>query len=60
VMGVRMLGIYGLPVGLLIAGALVGRIGFATTATLFAATGLVLTMLIAVRWRGEIWVTADP
>jgi predicted MFS family arabinose efflux permease len=55
VMGVRMLGIYGLPVGLLIAGALVGRIGFGTTATLYAGVGLVLTILIAVRWRGDIW-----
>jgi len=50
-----MLGIYGLPVGLLIAGALVGRIGFGTTATLYASVGLVLTILIAVRWRGDIW-----
>lgn len=55
VMGVRMLGIYGLPLGLLAAGGLVGRVGFATTATLYAAVGLVLTILIAVRWRGDIW-----
>jgi MFS family permease len=55
VMGVRMLGIYGLPLGLLAAGALVGRIGFAPTATLYAAVGLVLTILIAVRWRGDVW-----
>ena len=54
VMGVRMLGIYGLPLGLLAAGALVGRIGFAATATLYAATGLVLTIVIALRWRGDI------
>jgi len=54
VMGVRMLGIYGLPLGLLAAGALVPRIGFAATATLYAASGLVLTILIAVRWRGDI------
>jgi len=55
VMGVRMLGIYGLPLGLLCAGVLVGRIGFAATATFYAITGLVLTLLIALRWRGEIW-----
>ncbi|MBV8751658.1 MAG: MFS transporter [Hyphomicrobiales bacterium] len=59
VMGVRMLGIYGLPLGLLCAGALVGRIGFATTATLYAVTGLVLTILIAIRWRGQIWATRN-
>jgi predicted MFS family arabinose efflux permease len=55
VMGVRMLGIYGLPLGLLAAGTLIGRIGFAATATLYAATGLVLTILIAVRWRDDVW-----
>jgi len=55
VMGVRMLGIYGLPLGLLAAGALVGRIGFAATATVYAATGLVLTILIAIRWRSDVW-----
>jgi len=57
VMGVRMLGIYGLPVGLLCAGALVGRIGFGATATLYAIAGLVLTLLIALRWRRDVW---DP
>jgi hypothetical protein len=59
VMGVRMLGIYGLPLGLLCAGALVGRIGFAPTATLFAVTGFVLTLLIALRWRGDVWHTPE-
>src|ERR1043166_790126 len=55
VMGVRMLGIYGLPLGLLCAGILVGRIGFAATATIFAVTGFVLTLLIALRWRHDVW-----
>jgi MFS family permease len=55
VMGVRMLAIYGMPFGLLGAGALVGRIGFSATATLYAAVGLTLTLVIAVRWRAEIW-----
>jgi predicted MFS family arabinose efflux permease len=60
VMGVRMLGIYGLPFGLLGAGALIGRIGFAATATLYAAVGLVLTLMIALRWRTEVWRPAEP
>jgi len=55
VMGVRMLGIYGLPFGLLAAGALIGRIGFAPTATLYASAGLALTLAIAVRWRSDVW-----
>ncbi len=51
VMGVRMLAIYSLPLGLLIAGALIERIGFRLTATLFAGTGLLFTILIAMKWR---------
>ena len=35
VMGMRMLAIYGLPIGLLGAGALIDRIGFTPTATLY-------------------------
>jgi predicted MFS family arabinose efflux permease len=60
VMGVRMLGIYGLPFGLVGAGALIGRIGFGATATLYAAVGLVLTLLIALRWRTDVWRPAGP
>lgn len=55
IMGVRMLAIYSLPLGLLIAGPLIGRIGFHTTATLYAAVGLVFTLVIAVRWRAHLW-----
>ncbi len=55
VMGVRMLAIYGLPVGLISAGALVGRIGFPATAMLYAAVGLAVLLAIAVRWRRELW-----
>ena len=54
VMGVRMLAIYTLPLGLLLAGALIERIGFAATATLYAAVGLVLAVTIALRWRGTV------
>src|SRR5882757_4017718 len=42
VMGVRMLAIYSLPIGLLAAGNLIGEIGFVATASLYAATGLLL------------------
>jgi len=54
VMGVRMLAIYGHPMGLLIAGALIERIGFMPSATLYAASGLVLILLIALRWRSDV------
>jgi MFS family permease len=60
VMGMRMLAIYGLPIGLLGAGALIDRIGFAPTATLYCAFGIALTLLIAVRWRAALWPLHAP
>jgi Na+/melibiose symporter-like transporter len=55
IMGVRMLAIYSLPVGLLIAGVLIDAIGFRATATLYAVAGLALTVLIAAKWRVSLW-----
>jgi hypothetical protein len=57
VMGVRMLAVYGLPIGLTLAGALVERWGFPATATLYCIVGLVFTAVIAARWRAELWRT---
>ena len=55
VTGVRMLAIYTLPIGLLSAGALVEVIGFRATVSLYSITGLIFTVLIAVRWRASLW-----
>jgi MFS family permease len=55
IMGVRMLAIYSLPVGLLIAGVLIGWIGYRATTSLYAIVGLVFTILIAVKWRESLW-----
>jgi hypothetical protein len=55
VMGVRMLAIYGLPVGLLAAGVLIPSIGFRATASMYCSLGLVMMALIGVRWRQVIW-----
>jgi MFS family permease len=60
VMGVRMLVIYSLPLGLLAAGALIGRVGFGATATLYAVMGLLFTVVIAVRWRAKLWHADTP
>jgi len=57
VMGARMLAIYSLPLGLIVAGFLVERIGFHSTATAYAVAGLLLTFAIALRWRSDIWQT---
>ena len=55
VMGVRTLAIYGLPVGLLLAGLLIDRLGFALTNTLFALVGLLVTAWIGLQWRDTLW-----
>jgi predicted MFS family arabinose efflux permease len=55
VMGMRMLAIYGLPLGLMAAGTLIERIGFVSTATGYCVAGMVLTLLIALRWRNVLW-----
>jgi predicted MFS family arabinose efflux permease len=60
VMGVRMFAIYGLPLGLLPAGALIDRIAFAPTMTLYCCIGLAATLGIALRWRADLWPVLAP
>jgi hypothetical protein len=60
VMGVRTLAIYGVPPGLLIAGALIDWVGFAATVSLYCLVGGVLTAAIAVRWRDALWPLNAP
>ncbi len=55
VMGVRMLAVYGLPLGMLLSGPLIERIGFAWTGTLYSLLGLVLAGLVTYRWREQLW-----
>ena len=59
VMGVRMLAVYGLPIGLMASGALVDRIGFAGTVTLYSVIGLGFTIAIGARWRASVWHAHD-
>ena len=55
VMGVRMLAVYGLPLGLLLAGPLVEHLGFAVTGSLYSVLGIAFTLLIVARWRSHLW-----
>ncbi len=55
VMGVRMLAVYGLPLGLLLAGALIDRMGFRATEALYCAIGIGFTVVIGVWWRADLW-----
>ncbi len=54
IMGVRMLAIYPLPLGLLIAGALIPELGYHVTATLMLLSGLAMTAAVALGWRREL------
>jgi MFS family permease len=60
VMGVRMFAIYGLPLGLLPAGALIDRIALIPTVTLYCCIGLAATLAIGLRWRADLWPLRAP
>jgi predicted MFS family arabinose efflux permease len=60
VMGVRMMVIYSLPLGLLAAGSLIERIGYAAMGTLYAIGGMALMMTIILHWRADLWPAHAP
>jgi Na+/melibiose symporter-like transporter len=60
VMGMRMLGIWGLPVGLLAAGPTVEHFGFPAATLLYATLGLAATFAIGYRWQGALWQRSAP
>jgi hypothetical protein len=47
--------VYGLPLGLMAAGALIDLIGYTPTIAALTVTGLVFTALIGLRWRAALW-----
>ena len=55
VMGARTLAVYGLPIGLMVSGVLVERLGYTLTVSAATAVGLACTLLIGLRWRASIW-----
>ena len=55
VMGLRMLAVYGLPVGLLSSSAWIGWFGYPATVSLYVVAGMVFTVLIGYRWRRLLW-----
>ncbi|MBM3531418.1 MAG: MFS transporter [Alphaproteobacteria bacterium] len=60
VMGVRMLAVYGLPVGLMLTGPLIERFGFTATGLLYSTFGVVATFAIGLIWRRAVWPADAP
>jgi len=55
ILGVRMLAVYGLPVGLLIAGAVMETIGYASLITMFCIIGILGVGYIGFNYRKLLW-----
>jgi len=55
VMGIRMLAIWGLPLGLVASGPIIAGLGFAATTLSYGGLGLAATILIGYRWQQALW-----
>jgi predicted MFS family arabinose efflux permease len=60
VMGIRMLAIWGLPLGLVAAGPIIARFGYTAATVLYAGAGLAATIAIGYRWRAALWERSAP
>jgi MFS family permease len=58
VMGIRMLAIWGLPLGLLASGPIIAGLGFAATTLIYGGLGLAATIAIGYRWQQALWQTS--
>ena len=56
VMGVRMMAVYGLPLGLMVSGYLIENLGYSWSVMLYGAIGLILSALVTLKWRSHILV----
>ena len=55
IMGVRMLAIYSNMPGILVAGFLIPRVGFAPIAAAYCVCGILATFAIVYYWRAALW-----
>jgi hypothetical protein len=60
VMGIRMLAIWGLPLGLVAAGPIIAGVGFTATTLIYAGLGLAATFAVGLRWRRALWLRSAP
>ena len=56
VMGVRMMAVYGLPLGLMFSGYLIEYLGYGRSVMLYGLIGAILSALVTIRWRKYILV----
>ena len=60
VMGLRMLAVYGLPLGLLLAGPLIAWAGFLVAVKLYAGLGLLAVLALAWHFRAHLLPAGVP
>jgi Na+/melibiose symporter-like transporter len=58
VMGMRMLAVWGLPIGLVAAGPVIAHLGYVACTLLYGGGGLAAALAVAYRWRRELWRAA--
>ena len=56
VMGVRMMAVYGLPLGLMFSGYLIEYLGYGRSVMFYGLIGAILSALVTIRWRKYILV----
>jgi hypothetical protein len=55
VMGMRVLAVWGLPIGVLASGPVIVALGYAACTILYALLGLAATLMIGYRLRQALW-----
>jgi MFS family permease len=60
VMGIRMLAIWGLPLGLVASGPIIEHLGYTACTLIYGGVGLAATFAIGYRWRQALWDRAAP
>jgi predicted MFS family arabinose efflux permease len=60
VMGMRVLAIWGLPLGLLASGPIIAGLGYTACTVVYASIGLAATLAIGHRWRRALWHPTAP
>jgi predicted MFS family arabinose efflux permease len=55
VMGVRVLAVYGVPLGLLASGFLIDYLGYSIFMAMYIFIGIIVTVIISIKWRYSIW-----